>query len=83
LFTGHDLRLKLSDELHVNMGKKILTNIVDQNRIYVALNYELTPNVNVEAGYLNWFQQTADGQFYNRDILNLTGLYRIRMGKNK
>lgn len=83
VFTDHDLRLKLSDELHVNMGKKILTNIFDQNRIYVALNYELTPNVNVEAGYLNWFQQTPDGQFYNRDILNLTCQFRIRVGETK
>lgn len=78
LIHGRYLRLKLSDEIHLNAGKNIITNPFDQNRIYGALNCDMLPNLSIEVGYLNWFQQTSSGEFYDRDILNLSLLHKIK-----
>ncbi|MFD2999829.1 DUF2490 domain-containing protein [Pontibacter toksunensis] len=65
------LKVKVSDEIHINAGERITYNWFDQNRIYASLNYAIHKNVNVEAGYLKWFQQRSAGnQFYSRDIIN-------------
>jgi long-subunit fatty acid transport protein len=72
------LKLKVNDELHVNAGKQILYNRFDQNRIYAGLSYALLGNLEVEAGYLNWYQQRSAGdQFYNRHILNVAITHRM------
>ncbi len=67
------LKLKVSDEIHLQAGKNIISNPFDQNRIYAGLNYSLTEKLQLEAGYMNWFQQRSSGTaFYDRDILRLT-----------
>jgi hypothetical protein len=76
------LSVKLSDEVMLNAGKNITYNIFDQNRIYVALNYNITPNLRLETGYLNWYQQRASGNsFYNRDIIRFTVFHKIHFQK--
>lgn len=79
------LKLKLSNELHVNAGRNITYNRFDQNRIYTGLSYALMPNLEVEAGYLNWYQQRASGhQFYNRHIVQLAVSHKLDLtGKRK
>lgn len=71
------IRLKVSDEIHINVGNKIVKNVFDQNRIYAGLNYEFSPNLNVDVGYMNWFQQRPDGRFFDRDILRFTIYHTI------
>ncbi|MHC2990361.1 hypothetical protein OB13_01705 [Pontibacter sp. HJ8] len=74
------LKLKVSNELHINTGKRITYNRFDQNRIYLGLNYAVLKRVSVEAGYLNWYQQrTAGDQFYNRHILNFALSHKIEL----
>ena len=76
------LKVKASDEVHLNAGKRILYNAFDQNRIYIGLNYAVHQNINVEAGYLNWYQQRASGnQFYSRDIISLAINHKINLKK--
>jgi hypothetical protein len=77
------LKFKISDEIHLNAGKKISKNVFDQNRIYAGINYELLPNLTFEVGYLNWFQQIASGDFYNRNIMTLTVSHKIRLKRNE
>lgn len=72
------LKVKINDEIHLNAGKSITYNRFDQNRIYIGLNYAVHKNINVEVGYLNWYQQRAAGnQFYSRDIINFAINHKI------
>jgi hypothetical protein len=66
------IKLKVSDEIHFNIGKKIVKNVFEQNRIYVALNIDMSEKANIEVGYMNWFQQRPNGNFFNRNILRFT-----------
>jgi hypothetical protein len=72
--------LKLSDELMVNAGKKILYNQFDQNRLYVGIEQSLTNKLALELGYLHWYQQRASGyQFFERDIIRFTINHKINL----
>lgn len=73
------LKLKVSDEIHLNMGSKIVKNVFDQNRIYAGLSIDILPDLTFDVGYLNWFQQSAIGNFFNRDILRLTVFHKIKL----
>jgi hypothetical protein len=75
------LKLKLSDELHLNAGRNILMNVFDQNRLYGGIGFDLTRDVFVEAGYLNWFQQRPNSEFFNRDILRFTVFHKVNLKK--
>jgi hypothetical protein len=54
----------LNDELHINFGKEIVNNYFDQNRFFVGLKYQFSGGSNVQAGYMNVFQQLAAGNQY-------------------
>lgn len=72
--------LKISDELMVNFGGEILFNHFDQNRVYVAIEKGLSKNFSLEMGYLHWYQQRASGKdFFDRNILRLTVLHKIKL----
>lgn len=76
------LSLKLQDEILLNAGKKILRNVFDQNRYYIGLNYRLFKNLNIEIGYLNWFQERTNGNdFYLRNIFRFTVYHFITLSK--
>lgn len=78
----HFIKAILSDEVMVNFGKKIIKNTFDQNRIYIALQYGFNPNIALELGYLNSFQQRANGiDYFNRNIIRLSILHKIRLQK--
>ncbi len=77
------LSFKVKDEIMFNVGKKVVKNTFDQNRIYLALNYRLNDAYAVEMGYMNWFQQQRTGvDFYNRDILRFSLFHTIDLKKN-
>ena len=77
------LKLKISDEIHLNAGNKISKNVFEQNRVYAGINCDIFQNLSVEVGYLNWFQQRPTGEFYNRSILRCTVFHRIILNKTK
>jgi hypothetical protein len=77
------LKFKVSDELFINAGNKIVTNVFDQNRVYAGLNYDILNNLSFEVGYLNWFQQKPDGFFFDRDILRFTVFHTLNLKKKK
>jgi hypothetical protein len=76
-------KLKIADEIHANIGSKIGSNVFDQNRIFIAANVDVLPNLAVEMGYMNWFQEKADATFYNRNILQFSVFHKIFAHKNK
>ena len=68
-----NLSLKVGDEILLNVGKKIVNNVFDQNRLFASLIMAFTPSFSLEAGYMNGFQQQSSGDdYYNRDILRLS-----------
>lgn len=76
--------VKLKDEVMFNFGSKIIKNTFDQNRIYLALNYTVSPAVAVEAGYMNWFQQQkSEVDFFNRDIIRFSVYHNLTLKKKK
>ncbi|MCG2612355.1 DUF2490 domain-containing protein [Flavobacterium sp. SM15] len=78
------LIFKAKDEVMFNLGSKIVKNTFDQNRVYLALNYVLSPSLAVEAGYMNWFQQQKSGvDFYNRDIIRFSVFHNLNLKKKK
>ncbi|GAA4767784.1 MULTISPECIES: DUF2490 domain-containing protein [Flavobacterium] len=76
------LIIKLKDEVMFNVGRKVIKNTFDQNRIYLGLNYKLNDSYTVEMGYMNWFQQQKTGvDFYSRDILRFSLFHTIDLKK--
>jgi len=64
---------KILEEIHFNIGKKVLRNVFDQNRLSAGLNYNINTNFSLETGYLYWFQQRSTGiDFYSRNIVYFT-----------
>jgi len=76
------ISIKVKDEIMFNVGKKVIKNTFDQNRIYLGLNYKWNDSFAFEFGYMNWFQQQKSGvDFYNRDILRLSIFHTIHLKK--
>lgn len=75
------LKLKFGDEIMLNAGERIVTNVCDQNRVFVSLNMDLASNFSFELGYLNSFQQRSTGSFYDRDIVLCTVSHKINLKK--
>jgi hypothetical protein len=72
------LYLKISDEIMINAGSRIVTNVFDQNRIYFAANLKINSALALEVGYLNSFQQQTSGNdFYDRDILRVIIFHKL------
>lgn len=49
---GNPVFVALYDELFINFGKDVGYNIFDQNRLYGAIGYTISPILKLEAGYL-------------------------------
>ena len=75
------LKFKVSNELFINAGSEIITNVFDQNRVYAGLNYDILKNLSFEVGYLNLFQQQPNGSFFDRDILRFTVFHKLNLRK--
>jgi len=75
---SNKMTVKVQEEILLNAGRRIVKNVFDQNRIYVALDYNFSKTLSVEMGYLNWFQQQSSGtKFYDRDIIRFTIYQKI------
>ncbi len=55
------------DEIFIGFGKNVNENIFDQNRIGVLFGYRFSPNVRIEAGYLNQILQLGR-EVNNRNV---------------
>jgi hypothetical protein len=61
-----DLSLMGGNEVMLNLGKQIVYNYFDQNRIWAGLRYYFNANNNLTVVYMNSFSQTS-----------VAGLYRV------
>ena len=79
----NSLKFKLGDEMMLNLGSKINVNVFDQNRFYMAVGFSLLPDLSLDIGYLNWFQELNDGSFINRDIVQVTVSHKLNLKRNE
>jgi len=76
--------IRAYDEVMVNFGKNVVSNTFDQNRIYGGFVFNETKSFTFELGYLNWFQETTDGEtYYNRNIIRFGINHTIDLSKSK
>ncbi len=68
----------VSDEVFLQAGKKLVQNVFDQNRTYLGFSYQVSARVNLEAGYLTWFQQTADQNFISDHIISFSVSHSLK-----
>src|SRR5205085_7086158 len=60
------------DEIFINVGKKIINNTFDHNRLGLGLQFSLLKNLDLELTYINWFQELQSGsEYFKRDIVRL------------
>lgn len=88
LWTSKDenqtLQLKVSDEILLNISKKIVYNVFDSNRLYIGFLYKISPQISLDAGYMNLFQQQASGDdFYGRHVFRFNLIHKLRFEKTK
>jgi hypothetical protein len=74
------LKAIISDEIMINGGNKIIKNTFDQNRIYAALQFGISPSLAAEVGYLNSFQQRASGvDYFDRNIIRISIYHKLKI----
>lgn len=54
----------LNNEVHVNFGRQITFNTFDQNRFFAGFFYHVNQHDQIQAGYMNLYQQLAAGNRY-------------------
>ncbi len=58
--------LAIADELQIQMGKDIVYNTFDQNRLFTGIKQQITPSLSFDLGYMLVYQQKLNGYQYIR-----------------
>jgi hypothetical protein len=58
--------LYFNNDTHINAGKNIKYNYLDQNRTFLGLGYQFTDQLNVHLGYMFIFQQEPVAEHFVR-----------------
>ncbi|MCS7028056.1 MAG: DUF2490 domain-containing protein [Bacteroidia bacterium] len=74
------VRLRIFDELHLNLGSKLPINGFHHNRLYVGLNIPTTKQLSMGIGFMYWLQQSGNQVFTNRNIYWITLTHRWSKG---
>jgi hypothetical protein len=69
----------LQNEVFLNFGNTNNTNgkIFDQNRFYTAIGFRVSPEFDIEAGYLNQYVNGRGSSFTNNHVAQLAGYLRL------
>lgn len=74
----------LYDEVFIGFGKGIRKNILDQNRLYLALGWRFSKDCNIQLGYLNHYVIKPDGIRHERNhTLQLSLTYNLDLRKKE
>ena len=60
------------NELFINFGHNIKSNVFDQNRFFVGLGYQLTKSTSFQMGYLNQLIEKSNGILFENNHTLLT-----------
>lgn len=84
LLEDNTLFLSIYDEPFLGFGAGIGKNILDQNRLYIALGWRFTKDFNVQLGYLNQYIVKANGIDQERNHTLQIGLtYNLDLRKSQ
>lgn len=71
-----------SNEVFLGFGKGIGKNILDQNRFFAGLGWQLTKRHNVQLGYMNQFVVKANGiQMERNHLIQVAWVYSVDFQK--
>lgn len=59
--TENTLFFVAADEIFLNFGNYVSSNIFDQNRLYLAFGWKFNKDTNIQLGYMNQFIEKGDG----------------------
>lgn len=82
--TNPDKKLSLSvgDEIQINAGNEIVTNIFNANRLYVGPQYQFNKRLSVSLQWYNEFASTSTaGQYKDADIMWLKVKQKIDLSR--
>jgi len=81
-FEPGGLQFTLNNELFINFGKNIVYNHFDQNRFFAGLVYLFSKHAQLQAGYMNLYQQLASGnQFRNQHTIRIFYFHNFDLRK--
>lgn len=63
------------DEIFIGFGKQMGQNFFDQNRLFGAIGYKITPRAQIELGYLNQIVQQRNGRVFEHNHTLQAALY--------
>jgi len=63
-----NLKLKIYDEVMINIGDDIVRNTFDQNRFHIGASTTLNDKLSWETGMINWFQQLSSGDDFRSNF---------------
>ncbi len=67
------LSLTIGDEIFINAGEEIVSNIFDQNRFFAFLNFRILKNFSIRTAYASRFKSTSTpGSFKRTNIFALS-----------
>lgn len=76
--------LVLADEILMHMGKEVVYNAMDQNRIFLGIRQKINKDLAFDFGYMQVFQQKYTGYQYDRNhTLRLFFYYSPNFSKSK
>ena len=71
----------LADELAIQFGKEVVYNTFDQNGLFIGIKQNISPNLSVDFGYMNVYQQRQQVTSY--DMNHTMRLFFITPGMEK
>ncbi len=72
--------LAFQNELFMNLwGNEINDKFIDQNRFLIAPGYNVKPNLKVEVGYMNHYQQFASGDQAMNHVLHFAVIHEFML----
>lgn len=74
----HGIKLRLSDEVMVNIPTKVVKNVFDQWRGYTGIYYQPPGPMAFEVGHLYWLQQRAtEYQYFSRNVIRFSVYLKV------
>jgi hypothetical protein len=76
--------IAVMDEIFINLGKEITSNYFDNNRFFIGLGYQFTSHLNAQLGYMNLFQEQANGKdFVNTNAIRFFVFHTLDLRKKE
>ncbi|HYC86670.1 MAG TPA: DUF2490 domain-containing protein [Chryseosolibacter sp.] len=74
----------LGNEVFLNFGENIVYNTFDQNRFFAGVGYQFSPQINVQAGYTNIYQQESSGiNYFSTHGIRLSLFHNVDLRKKE